>query len=58
MSAGVKGTKGVVFNMTLPRAICERLDRRADKDYSTRTEWLRRFIIDNIDVIDPEGTTE
>lgn len=49
--------KGVSFNQTLPREIAARVDRRASRDYSTRTEWLRRFIIDNIGVIDPEGET-
>jgi hypothetical protein len=31
----------------------ERIDRRADACYSKRQEFIRRFIIENIDIIDP-----
>jgi hypothetical protein len=55
MAQGIKGTRGVVFTQTLLGWVIERLDRRAAQDYSTRQEWVRRFLIENIDVIDPEG---
>ena len=54
MSAGVKGTKGVDFNMTLPAPILARINTRADATYQSRNELLRRFIIENIDVLAPE----
>jgi hypothetical protein len=55
MAAGIKGTKGIDFNLTLPVEIEARVRRRAEATYSRRNEFLRRFIIDNIDVIDPAG---
>lgn len=54
MASGVKGTKGVAFRQTLPPEITERIDRAATRQYSTRTEYIRRFLIDNIDIIDPK----
>ena len=53
MSAGVKGTKGDVFNLTLPHVISARITDHAHTVYSTRNEWLRRFIIDNIEILAP-----
>ena len=53
MSAGVKGSKGDVFNLTLPLPITARIDAHAATIYSARNELLRRFIIDNIDVLAP-----
>jgi hypothetical protein len=57
MSTGMKGTKGEVFNLTLPTPIADRLTARAAAIYETRNSMLRRFIIENIDVLAPvEGT--
>ncbi len=53
MTARKKGAVGAVFQMTLPVPVMERIDRRADACYSKRQEFIRRFIIENIDIIDP-----
>jgi hypothetical protein len=54
VTAGVKGTKGAMCNLTLPTEIAERVDRTATRLYVTRQEYIRRFLIDNIDIIDPQ----
>ncbi len=41
-------------NLTLPTEIAERVDRTATRLYVTRQEYIRRFLIDNIDIIDPQ----
>ena len=48
-----QGPKGDVFNLTLPSEIADRISAHAHAIYSTRNEIIRRFLIDNIDVIAP-----
>ncbi len=59
MSAGVKGTKGKVINLTIPQPVWARISTAAESRWSSPTEYLRRFLIDNLDALDPpEATTE
>jgi hypothetical protein len=55
MAQGVKGTRGVVVNITIPEDTMKRIEAQAHACFSTRTEYLRRFIIENIDLINPQA---
>jgi hypothetical protein len=48
----------VVKQHSWPEPIWERIVRAALKDYHTPQEYVRRFIIANIDTIDPEGAAD
>jgi metal-responsive CopG/Arc/MetJ family transcriptional regulator len=36
------------FNLSLPQALVEALDRRAKSDYSSRSDYIRRAIVNQM----------
>jgi hypothetical protein len=55
MAAGVKGTKGIVRNISVPPPIWDRIEAAAAARYASPTGYITRFLIENIDALHPEG---
>lgn len=58
MAQGVKGTRGVVRNITIPPDIWARIEKAAAAHYSGATGYVARFLIANIDIIAPPEDPE
>lgn len=37
-----------IFNLSLPQALVEALDNRAKKDYSSRSDYIRKAIVNQM----------
>ncbi len=58
MAAGVKGTKGVVKNLSFPPEVWARIEATARQKHYSGTAYAVRFLIDNLDVLAPEDSQD